>query len=177
MVLSKEITNQFHKQTTDEFCEPFEKFNFISTRKQENIADSSMKVQTTFSGNIFLGQQENNDKYKFLLPKQIPASEAEEYDKTYPPKKPFPFATQQNCEDVFWNQLLVGDIKRSIAISKFYGGITSINPVNLHFNDDYIADNLNVLSGEEDVPVSVKKNAEYNHDEAPFKFGIQLENI
>jgi hypothetical protein len=83
------------------------------------------------------------------------------------------YADRDDCENVFWNQLLVGDIKRAISISKFYGGITSINPIDLHFDDDYLSKDINVFSGLNDVPTSIKTFDEYNQDEKPFEFGIQ----
>lgn len=167
VVISKELTTQLHQQKSNDFNEPFEMLNYLNSYKTENVSDNSLKVQTTFSGNIFLGQNQNDDKYNFKLPNQNSISSV--YDKP----DVFRYANRQDCENVFWNQLLVGDIKRSIAISKFYGGITSINALDLHNDDDYLSKNFNVMSGLTDIPSSIKKFDEYNADEQPFNFGIQ----
>lgn len=167
VVISKQLTTQLHQQVSDDFNEPFEMLNYSNSYKTENVSDNCMKIQTTFAGNIFQGQNENDDKYNFKLPNQN--SIASIYDKP----DVFRYANREDCENVFWNQLLVGDVKRSIAISKFYGGITSINPIELHFDDDYLSKNYNVFSGLNDILSRIKKFDEYNADEQPFDFGIQ----
>jgi hypothetical protein len=167
VVISKQLTTQLHQQKSDDFNEPFEMLNYLNSYKTENVSDNSLKVQTTFAGNIFLGQNQNDDKYNFKLPNQNSISTV--YDKP----DVFRYANREDCENTFWNQLLVGDIKRSIAISRFYGAITSINALDLHNDDDYLSKNFNVMSGLTDIPSSIKKFDEYNADEQPFNFGIQ----
>jgi hypothetical protein len=167
VVISQQMTSQMHEQVSNDFSEPFEKYNYAEKHKLENVSDKSMKVQTTFAGNIMNGQLENDSDYYFKLPNQNQINSVVDIPDT------FRYANRADCEKVFWNQLLVGDINRAKGMSAFYGGITSINANELQTSTTYLEDNINVFSGSQTLSSSITSQPEYDHNETPLDLGIQ----